>query len=83
MLFGLDVERAGEIVHDQQGRLAHKHARGGGSLCLPAGEAHATRADHRFQPVLQARYIWRQDGGLYRRSQPLLARRRPKEDILA
>ena len=41
---GLHVERAGQVVEDQQLRLAHEHARRRGALHLPAGQPHARAA---------------------------------------
>jgi len=47
----LYVERAGEVVKDQQFRLAHKHTRRGGALKLSARDHDALGADHRVQAV--------------------------------
>ena len=44
---GLDVQRAGQVVHDQQLGVAHEHARRRGALDLPARQLHAARPDAR------------------------------------
>ena len=50
---GLDVQRAGEIVEDEQLRLADKHAGGGRALNLPSRELDALGAHHRVQSLLE------------------------------
>ena len=54
---GLDVERARQVVDDQQLRLAHQHPRGGRPLELPARELDAARPDQRVEPVLERRQV--------------------------
>ena len=61
--FGIDIERAREIVHDEQRRSAHECASGRGALQLPTGETHAARADDRVEPVAEAANVSIEDGG--------------------
>ena len=61
-LLGLDVERARQIVEDQQLRVPDKHACRRRAMGLPTREAHASRADARLEPQRHACQIVLQDG---------------------
>src|ERR1700738_1848938 len=47
------IEGRGCLIHDKQRRFAHKGARDGDSLALPAGEPGSASADLRIQPFWQ------------------------------
>ena len=50
---GLYIQRAREVIHYQQLRIAHEHARRGRALYLPARELDAPRAYYRVQTLFQ------------------------------
>ncbi len=82
-LFGFDVERAGEIVEDQQLGVARKHAGGGRALHLAAGEPHAARPDQRVQPLFQGLHVVLQHGGVQHPRQQGRVVGQAKQDVLA
>ena len=53
LLLSLDIQRAGEIVEDDEFGFADEHSGGGGALHLSAREFDAARAHHRFEIVIQ------------------------------
>jgi hypothetical protein len=53
LTFGFHIQRAGEVVEDDEFRFADEHARGGGALCLSAREFDAACADHGFEIVIE------------------------------
>src|SRR6185503_17407638 len=48
-----NIQRAREIIEDEQLRFANEHARRGGALHLSAREFDSARADHRFEIVIE------------------------------
>src|SRR5687768_5934251 len=62
LAFRFDIERAGEIIKDQQFRLADEHARCGGALHLPTRELDAARPDHRLEIVVEFLEVAVHDG---------------------
>lgn|GEM_PF-5451031 len=53
LTFGFHFQGAGEIVEDDQFRIADEHAGSSGALRLSAGEFDAARTDHRFEIVVE------------------------------
>ena len=49
---GFDIQRAGEVVEDDEFGFTDEHARGGGALHLSTRKFYAARADHRFEVVV-------------------------------
>ena len=81
--FGLDVERAGEIVEDEQFRIAHEHAGGSAALNLSTRQAHAPRPHHRLQSFGHRRQIAFQHRSVNRAGQIDLFLGQAQEDIVA
>ena len=52
--FGLGVQRAGGLVENENGRIAHDRPCNGQPLSLASGQAHAALPDHRLVPLGQA-----------------------------
>ena len=80
-LLCLHIQGAGEVVEDEQGRLAHKHARRGRPLYLPARQTHAARPHDRGQPLFQGGYVWFQHGGVDGGRQVYVCGGQPQQDV--
>ena len=52
--FGLGVERAHGLIHEQERRVCQQRARDAETLSLPAGEFDALVADDRIEAIRQA-----------------------------
>ena len=64
-LLGLHVQRARDVVQNQQLWLAHEHPRRCRTLGLPAGEFHPPHADHRVQPVRKFGHVALENGAAH------------------
>ena len=64
LLLSLDIQRAGEIVEDDEFGFTDEHARGRGSLRLSTRKFHATRADQSFEIIIHLLQVTIHDGQL-------------------
>ena len=61
-LLGFDIQRAGEVIEDDEFGFTDEHARRGGALHLSTRKFYAARADHRFEVVVQLFEVTIHDG---------------------
>src|ERR1700736_1105569 len=64
LAFRFYIERAGEVIEDQQFRVAYEHTRRRYTLRLSAGKFDAPRSDHCIESQFQLCYIMLQHGGV-------------------
>ena len=62
LLLGLDIQRAGEIIEDDEFGFTDEHARRCGSLRLSTRKFHAACADQRFEVVIHLFQVTIHDG---------------------
>ena len=79
--FRLHVERAREIIDDEQLRPPHERAGGGRALDLTAGEPHTARADQRVESVREAGDILLEHRGAHRAAHRCFDRAETEQDV--
>ena len=62
LLLGFDIQRAGEVIEDNEFGFTDEHARGGGALHLSTRKFYSARADHGFEVVFHLFEVAIHDG---------------------
>src|SRR5689334_21466368 len=80
---GFNIQRAGEIVEDDQLRFADEHTRRTRTLRLPAGKLDTTRADQSFEIVIESFKVAIHNGEFCGSVNIIVCAVQPEQDVVA